>query len=40
MTIDVSVAVRGISGVHVTPYAADGSIDRFASAYRKKLDDG
>ena len=27
MGIDVGVAVRGISGVHVTPYTADGAID-------------
>ncbi len=41
MTIDMTAAVRGISGVHVTPYRADGAIhpsllaeivDRIASA--------
>lgn len=27
MQVDISEAVKGISGVHVTPYAADGTID-------------
>jgi 4-hydroxy-tetrahydrodipicolinate synthase len=27
MSKDISAAARGISGVHVTPYAADGSVD-------------